>query len=408
MSETATVNTTMVEPIAVAEIQPPAREAFYGIAGDFVHLIENETEASPVGLLANFLVMAGTLIGRDVWCCADGATHYPAEFVVLVGETGRSRKGTASRHVFALADKVEPNFQKNCVRAGLSTGEGLVKNIQDGKALAENNNRFLWKLSEFGQLLTVARREGNTISAILRQAWDGDPLQITTKTDPISVSDYFISLVGHVTPEEMLNGFASGDFVNGFANRFLFVKVEGGNILPEGGNYVDTTAIVNRLRASIEAVKRIGGGQMKRNEEAKALWDTVYRKLRNQPKGLKGSLCVRADAHCLRLSLIYALLDGAEQIQPQHVEAAVAFWDYCERSIADIFSDRLGDPDADKILAAMKTGPQGMTDLHLVFHRNRTSEWITAKLAAMMKAGLIVQTEKVSDRKTVIAWDRKR
>ncbi len=74
----------------------------------------------------------------------------------MVGETGLSKKGTASRHVFTLADKVEPGFQKNCVRAGLSTGEGLVKNIQDGQALAQNNNRFLWLLSEFGQLLTVA------------------------------------------------------------------------------------------------------------------------------------------------------------------------------------------------------------------------------------------------------------
>ena len=397
-----------IEPITIPEIQPPSRAAFYGVGGDFVRLIQDETEASPVGLLANFLVMAGTLIGREVWCYADGATHYPAEFVVLVGETGISKKGTASRHVFALADKVEPDFQKNCVRAGLSTGEGLVKNIQDGKALALSNNRFLWKLSEFGQLLTVARREGNTISAILRQAWDGDPLQITTKTDPISASDYFLSIVGHVTPHEMLDGFASGDFVNGFANRFLFVKVEGGNILPEGGKYVDTTMIVNRLRASIDAVKRIGGGQMKRNAEAIALWDAVYRRLRNQPKGLKGALCARATAHCLRLSLIYALLDGAEQIQVQHVEAAASFWDYCERSISDIFADRLGDPDADKILAAMKTGPQGMTDLHLVFHRNRTAEWLTAKLAAMEKAGLIFQTQKTSDRKTVIAWAKKR
>lgn len=388
----------------IPQIAPPSEDCFYGVAGDFVRLISPQTEASHVGLLGNFLVMSACIFGRHAYCFADGRTHYPSEFLVLVGDTGRSKKGTSTAHARRVADSVEQNFAANHIKSGASTGEGIIKCLQDAKPMGIDN--FLWMLAEFDILLTCARREGNTISAILRQAWDGDALQIPTKTNPLSVSDYSLSIIGHATPEGLLNGFASVDLVNGFSNRFIFIQVERSQFLPSGGKPVNAELIVARLRAAQQAAQHVG--LVQRNQEAEEFWDPVYRRLEDQPKGLKGALCSRASSHVLRLSLTFALLDGAKEISVRHIQAALAFWEYSERSVADIFSSRLGDPDADKIINAMKTGPQNMTDLHLVFHRNRTAEWLTAKVAAMEKAGLIFQTQKMSDRKTVIAWAKKR
>src|SRR5229473_4890790 len=67
---------------------PMAEEAFYGLAGDFVHAVEPETEADPVGLLVNFLIAAGVLFGREAWAKAEGKRHYPVEYGVLIGATG--------------------------------------------------------------------------------------------------------------------------------------------------------------------------------------------------------------------------------------------------------------------------------------------------------------------------------
>ena len=43
---------------------PIRPEAFYGLAGDFVRLVEEHTEADPVGLLLTFLAAAGSAIGN--------------------------------------------------------------------------------------------------------------------------------------------------------------------------------------------------------------------------------------------------------------------------------------------------------------------------------------------------------
>jgi hypothetical protein len=46
----------------------------------------------------------------------------------------------------------------------------------------------------------------------------------------------------------------------------------------------------------------------------------------------------RGEAQVLRLSMIYALLDGHATIELSHLKCAVACWEYCEDSAKFIFS----------------------------------------------------------------------
>lgn len=385
-------------------IRPIDKAGFYGVAGDYVRLLAPQTEADEAALLTNFLVVTGSMFGREAFAIADGSTHYPSEYLILVGDTGKSRKGTSAAHTLKIANRVRENFSRDCVLSGLSSGEGLVKGISDGKKLGLN--QFLGFLPEFGGLLTVARREGCTISAMLRQSWDAVPLSVLTKQNPLSVSDYVLAILGHITPAELLNGLGSTSMTDGFVNRFLFAKVRRSQFLPEGGEDCDFNRIIERLHGALQQGQN--RGRLRRDEEAKELWRTVYPSLAEPAPGLKGSLCARGDAHTLRLSLIYALLDGAGAIQRQHLEAALAVWRYCEASVASIFAARLGDPEADKILHAMESGPKTLTELHKVFGNHRSSEWLLSKLAALVKSGHLIQTMKMCDRKNTEAWDRKR
>ena len=73
-----------------------------------------------------------------------------------------------------------------------------------------------------------------------------------------------------------------------------------------------------------------------------------------------------------------------------------------------IFGERLGDADAEKICEALlANGPMSMSDFIHLFGRNKSAEWLKAKLTAMEKEGLIMPTTKEGDRKTMPAWKLK-
>src|SRR6267154_2179097 len=64
-----------------------APEAFIGLAGDFVRLVEPQTESDPAALLCNFLVSSGVLFGREAFAVADGRRHYAVENLLVAGQT---------------------------------------------------------------------------------------------------------------------------------------------------------------------------------------------------------------------------------------------------------------------------------------------------------------------------------
>jgi hypothetical protein len=72
--------------------------------------------------------------------------------------------------------------------------------------------------------------------------------------------------------------------------------------------------------------------------------------------------------------------DSHDHFQPifQHnhlCRASLAVWEYVEASIEYVFGDRLGDPDADAILDALRGAPEGLT-------RTQISELFSGHLSA--------------------------
>jgi hypothetical protein len=244
------------------------------------------------------------------------------------------------------------------------------------------------------------------MSAILREAWDGNRLRVLTRKEPLDVDNVNLSVIAHVTPEELLNNLTATDRANGFANRFLILLVRRSKFLPEGGGEVNLNAIVTRLHEAVQAAK--GRGLVERDAAARELWKDEYRRITLGRDGLRGALCGRAEAHVLRLSLLYALLDSSGTIRPEHLQAALAVWDYCERSIEYIFGGATGDPDRERILAALSSGPLTVTELRRVFSNNRDGDWIKAKMTMLVRDGAVVSTFKEGERKSAIpAWGLK-
>ncbi|MFZ3333965.1 MAG: hypothetical protein WA197_25265 [Candidatus Acidiferrales bacterium] len=397
----------VVEPVESREWpQEMASDAFIGLPGDFVRLVAPNTEADPVALLGNFLVGTGVLFGREAYAFADGSKHYPVESLLVTGQTGSGRKGTATGRVMPVLEAIEENFSSQHVLSGLSSGEGLIKGIspaEDAIVLPSDVRRFLALLPEFASLLTVMKREGNTLSSILREAWDCRRLRVLTRKEPLDVDGVNLSIIAHVTPEELLNNLTATDRCNGFANRFLILLVRRSKFLPEGGSEVNLSPIVTRLHAAVEAAK--GRGLIARDSAARSLWANEYERITRTRDGIRGALCGRAEAHVLRLSLLYALLDSANAIRPEHLTAALSFWEFCERSIEHLFGGVTGDVDGQRILNALTDGPMAITDMYRLFGNHREREWIQAKMASLVRSGRVVETVKQGDRKeSVAAW----
>src|SRR5215831_2052906 len=99
--------------------------ALYGVAGDIVRKIEPHTEADSVAVLVQLLCAFGSAAGRNAYFQVEADRHYPNIYAVLVGASSKARKGTSKGIVLSLLHSVNPLWETNCVKGGLSSGEGL-------------------------------------------------------------------------------------------------------------------------------------------------------------------------------------------------------------------------------------------------------------------------------------------
>lgn len=369
---------------------PPAPAAWEGMAGMIAETIAPHTEADPTAILAQLLVGAGAVVGRGAWLEVEATRHHPNEFVVLVGESAKARKGSSWDHVARTLARADPGFAAR-VRTGLSTGEGLIWAARDpnGADPGATDPRLLVVEPEFVTVLKATGRDVSTLSPVLRAAWDGRPLALLTRTAPARASAAHIAVVGHITAAELAHHTSAVEAANGFLNRFLFIACRRHRLLPEGGDPdpLAGTGIEARLGRHLAAARR--AGKLRLDLAARVEWCDAYAALSEAGDGLVGSLCARAEAHVLRLAMLYALVDGDAVITTAHLRAALALWDYAARSVAWAIRSATADPVAEQIHAALTASADGLTRSQLrdLFARNLPGARIDAALAALGQSG---------------------
>jgi Protein of unknown function (DUF3987) len=361
--------------------EPMAPEAYHGLPGRIVRAIEPASEADPAALLVQTLVAFGNIIGRGPHFIVESDWHRGNEFVVLVGRTSKARKGTSWGRIEALFRAAEGQWAAERVQTGLSSGEGLIWAIRDPIYKREKtkqrggpaqyvetmvdpgiaDKRLLVYEPEFCNVLKQTERQGNTLSAILRNGWDGRDLQTMTKNTPAKSTGAHVSLVGHITSKELGRYLTATETANGFANRFIWICADRSKLLPEGGT-VNQSAWASLQAELTEAIKFAKSCQsISRDNGASSIWRDVYEELSEGKPGMSGALLARAEAHVMRLAMVYALMDRSDVIVAEHLAAALALWDYSTRSVHYVFGDSLGDNVADDLLRMLRNNPGGMT-----------------------------------------------
>jgi hypothetical protein len=355
--------TTMLPPPA-----PMPAAAFHGIAGDLVRKIAPHTEADPAALLVQILVAAGNCLGRGPHYLVEATEHFANEFCILVGQSSKARKGTSYNWIARVLRQVDQTWMQHSQVHGLVSGEGIIHQIRDpgvsekdGEAtLGVSDKRLLIIEEELGGTLAALGRKDNTLSSVLRCAWDGKNLRTLAKNCGEIATDPHVSVIGHITFDE-LKAKLRGDLItNGFANRFLWVYAQRARLLPDGGqlHIEDLAEEIARLTAAIEAGRRCG--RLRRDAAATALWHAEYERLSGERPGPVGAVTSRLEAHATRLALLYAILDSSDVIRLEHQQAALALCDYCLRSAEYVFGGLSADATA--ILEALRMcAPEPMT-----------------------------------------------
>jgi hypothetical protein len=368
-----------------------------GLLGDVIEAFSASTEAAPEPIAVQFLVAFGSAIGRAPHVMVGATRHGVGEYVLIAGASAKARKGDGKGIALAVLERAAPEWAQGCVSSGLSSGEGLVHRVRDPVERNRNgeietvdegvtDKRLLVVETEFCGVLKVMAREGNTLSPVLRDAWDGlRTLGTLTKTSPTRASEAHVSIIGHTTPEDLHAHLADVDAANGLMNRFLLVLTRRERHLPlparVPAHVLDSLA--SRARRAIEAARSVG--ELRLTPAAEALWRGAYAALSADVPGLVGAVLSRAEPHVLRLGMLYALLREAQEIDAQDLVSALAVWDICDASARAIFAGRTGDALADRVRDALLPGEVvAMDELHERLGRHAPASRLRDALALLV------------------------
>lgn len=385
--------------------EPMRQEAFHGPIGEAALRAWETSEAAPEAILGSLLCGIGAQLPDFRVAMGDG--RYGCNlFVLLVGPSALGRKGASWNTARRILEHVDHDFMVHRLVTGAGSGEVLIDEVNK-----TNDTRVLYQEEEFGRLLVVANREGSTMSAVLRQAWDGGVLRAitrgTTTPDKIALRSH-LAVLGHLTPSD-LAVMRGSDVRNGFANRFIFLATYRTRALPlsPGMDPGKARALARTIRdAMVQARMLIEEGWT--GEEVVTIGQDVQAQYVHDerawvpPQGDFEEVYSRYWPNLMKVAGLYAVLDGVTEIQTPHYLAARAVMDYSQASIGYSFGQDEGAEDPKKeterrqqqrLLDALKTaGRAGLSgrERTAAVGRKYKAVHINAIAEGLVRAGLAV------------------
>ncbi|SDY25737.1 Protein of unknown function [Saccharopolyspora shandongensis] len=385
-----------LEEIARARSELPDRdEAMFGTyLGSLVRRLEPTSEADPANILASLMAATGVYLGDGPHMRAGDDRHPLLVWPMVIGRTGVGRKGAGWSAAKRLLLATDPDFVDRNIHSGLTSGEGLTQAFNEDEAgatgpddgedqgkgkkraslLPPGDRRLLAFETEWATVMARMKREGNTLSATLRAAWEGGNLS-TLGVNARIVRDTHVGILAHITPKEFQAKLSASDMAGGTYNRFLPVLVAQTQFLPSstGADPTLLDHLAVDLRARLAAGSRLG--QLGLTRDAAALWQRLYVEFGgySADDGPIEQFLSRAAPNCLRVAGLHAALDGVELITVEHLAAAAAFVRYAVASARAVFS---GNDTTGPRLAAWiaDAGPEGRTrkEVNAEFFQGKT------------------------------------
>jgi hypothetical protein len=395
-----------------ALLNPPpvlAKEGYHGMLLEVVKVACRTSEASPVAVAANFMATFSAMVGRIAFQHIGDGTCHARPFFLLVGRTGKARKGTSEftvRKIFASVEQIMINDYPAMKRheGGLSTGEGLgwaIRDKTDDDDGGTDDKRMLVIEAEFAGAMAAAAREKNNLSATIRTCWDGKDIAPLVKNAIWCASAPHICVIGHITDPELIAKMRDVDAQSGFLNRFMILHIVRAKLVPLP--QPTPAADIERLASLVAESVRFAIGdnltannskEIRMSHESITLWCAEYPNLTAEQPGIAGALLVRVEIYCRMFAMIFALLDRSATIEPAHIHAALAWVNYWKASVSYIFqtlsakaeAERLNDASAE-VLEFIRANPRcPRTAITIAFKNKMNGQEITAALNHLLNA----------------------
>lgn len=302
---------------------------YSGLLGRIVQTITPHSEADPVGILGALLSAFSSAITNLPQVVYGTQSQTLSTWIVLIGNTGMGRKGTATRAALQVVKGALPDWSKATILEGCpQSGPAYVS------TLADMNGSALMIEEEFADLLKVSARYKSFGKAI-RRSWEGASISSRTKEAVIHVDAPHVSIIGNVTPAEFAGSIGKADRAGGTLNRFLCLFVERSKKI-KLSEQISANAwselmrpFVREFRNAVTFARDVEEVTVSRS--AMVLWDDKLSEMIDSltlGREAMEQFAARAADYVWRLSALYALADRRDEITTRDLEAAVGLVSY--------------------------------------------------------------------------------
>ena len=216
----------------------PDEAMLYGIIGDIARAGSDGREVNPVSIAAACISWLAARVGPYHYLRIGDARHPVIINTLHVGRSAIAGKGEST----ALLRRIEHHIRGGSLfnecqllgqsDSGLSTSEGLALLVHDGYREGKeevppiDDKRLHLVEEEFGGVLEKMKREGNALSASLRELFDGGSIRPKIKTSRLFATHPHVTIHGCITPFELREKLDGNSIHNGLANRFMIFWAE--------------------------------------------------------------------------------------------------------------------------------------------------------------------------------------
>ena len=269
---------------------------------------------------------------------------YPNMYIVLVGPSGKCRKGTAMYPGQALLRNLGVNMS-----ADSTTREALIKDIKGAEEtdvnVKDNIIKIHSSLTIYSKELTVFLGYNNAaLMSALTDWYDCDDRWVyrTKHMGTDDIINVYVNLIGATTPELIQTALPQDAIGGGLSSRIIFVYEEDkGKIVPAPFLSPLDKKLGNTLEEDLSKIQLMSG-EFKITEEFLEFWIDWYTNQSKNPPisdSKFNGYMQRRPHHVLKLSMILSASEGDTfLIDVCHIKEAIAIMEETEKKMPYTFS----------------------------------------------------------------------
>lgn len=352
-------------------------------------------------------------LGRDVVVPRPRAQVFMNWYVLLVAESGVTRKSSVVRGATDIARQVISRLQRH---VDLVESKSTPEKIEDMLRSATREHQYAHMAISISELVTFMGKEKYTMQlpGLMTDLYDCPSIRTgggTIARGNTEIRDVFVSLISASTPTWLARSINPDVIEGGFTSRCIFVVSEKrkkriawpdiGSMRDGYGKSATTEEFVDRLLAINKYAEQIP--EIVLTDSGMTKYENWYRTKTESRTPFLASFESREDSHVLRLAACLAVNDDSWMIDGYHMTNAIriineAKYDGSKIFVGNVRSDRLLigiDKLRDKLIEGGLDGVQ-QSKLHLSTRNYITSKQMNEILSVMHELELVQRFDDVT------------